>query len=246
MLITVLSFLLIAAIVIALVLVKYMHSLHLKKCDVQNRLREIEPKLKEQIHKNKCLESLNIELQERYSVNGKDKNNIQSQINELVSQVEEYKQSLQNNNEYIGVIEEEKAKLQKLLEISKLENSSRKITEERLIELKKIVAEYQHKLQSLNEENINLQIELKNSIKNKQASDIRAEELYKNLQESQQHFKDKNRVIQLLEQANKDLQNQVKKSEDEKHHLLTKVKDLDNRNKKSQQELGEKHILPLG
>ncbi len=246
MLITVLSFLLITAIVIALVLVKYMHSLNLKKRDLQNRLREIEPKLKEQIHKNKCLESLNIELQEKYSANGKDKNNIQFQINELLSQVDEYKQALQNNNERIRSIEEEKAKLQKLLETSKVENLSKIVSEEKLIRLKKQVEEYQEKLQSLNQENLNLQQELKNTIKNKQASDIRAEELYKNLQESQHNFKEKNRVIQLLEQANKELQSQFKKAEDEKHHLLTKVKDLNNLNKKFKQELGEKHILPLG
>jgi chromosome segregation ATPase len=246
MLITILSFLLVAAIIVALVLVKYMHSIYLKKSELQNRLRDIEPKLKEQIHRTKCLESLNIELQERYSVNGKDSNNIQYQINELVTQVEEYKLALEDNSRHIQDVEKEKAKLEKLLETSKLENLATKISQEKLIELKIKIEEYQGKIQSLNQQNISLQQELKNTIKNKQASDIRAEELYKNLQQSQYNFKDKNRVIQLLEQTNKDLQQQLKKAEDENHNLVTKVKELTNKNNKFQQELGGKHILPFG
>jgi chromosome segregation ATPase len=246
MLITILSFLLVTAIIVALVLVKYMHSIYLKKSELQNRLRDIEPKLKEQIHKNKCLESLNIELQERYSVSGKDSNNIQYQINELVTQVEEYKLALEDNSRHIKDVEKEKAKLEKLLETSKVENLTTKISQEKLIELERKIEEYQGKIQSLNQQNISLQQELKNTIKNKQASDIRAEEIYKNLQQSQYNFKDKNRVIQLLEQTNKDLQQQLKKAEDENHNLVTKVKELTNKNNKSQQELGGKHILPFG
>jgi len=246
MLITILSFLLVTAIIVALVLVKYMYSIYLKKSELQNRLRDIEPKLKEQIHKNKCLESLNIELQERYSVSGKDSNNIQYQINELVTQVEEYKLALEDNSRHIKDVEKEKAKLEKLLETSKVENLTTKISQEKLIELERKIEEYQGKIQSLNQQNISLQQELKNTIKNKQASDIRAEEIYKNLQQSQYNFKDKNRVIQLLEQTNKDLQQQLKKAEDENHNLVTKVKELTNKNNKSQQELGGKHILPFG